>query len=70
MVPPRMMPPGDRAATGTGRDRGFQVNGKPVDLTHTLAEGDALALVTLKGDDPTALDILRHSGAHMMAQAS
>ncbi len=45
------------------------VNGKPVDLTHTLAEGDALALVTLKGDDPTALGILRHSAAHVLAQA-
>ncbi len=45
------------------------VNGKPVDLTHVLADGDRIAIVTLKSDDPIALDILRHSASHVLAQA-
>ncbi len=40
-----------------------------VDLPTALHEGDRLDIITLKGGDPGALDILRHSAAHIMAQA-
>jgi threonyl-tRNA synthetase len=38
-----------------------------VDLRHRLKDGDKLKIITLK--DPEAVDVLRHSGAHLMAQA-
>ena len=44
-----------------------KVNGQLVDLSHRLREGDEVALVTKK--DPEALEVLRHSAAHMMADA-
>jgi threonyl-tRNA synthetase len=34
-----------------------------------LHDGDRLAVVTLPSDDPDALDVLRHSASHLMAQA-
>jgi len=40
-----------------------------VDLSAPLYEGDMVSIVTLKGDDPDALGILRHSASHIMAQA-
>ncbi|HQG03269.1 MAG TPA: threonine--tRNA ligase [Thermoleophilia bacterium] len=40
-----------------------------VDLTAPLHDGDSVAIVTLKADDPDALAILRHTAAHVMAQA-
>ncbi len=40
-----------------------------VDLTHKLHDGDRVAIVTLKGDDPDALDMLRHTASHVLAQA-
>jgi len=40
-----------------------------VDLTAPLHDGDSVAIVTLKADDPDALTILRHTAAHVMAQA-
>ncbi|UOD34044.1 threonine--tRNA ligase [Deferribacteraceae bacterium V6Fe1] len=43
------------------------VNGKLVDLYHNLKDGDKVRIVTNK--DKEALDILRHSTAHLMAQA-
>ncbi len=43
------------------------VNGKPVDLHFEVSEGDEVAIVTKKSDG--ALDLLRHSAAHIMAQA-
>ena len=43
--------------------------GRLVDLGAPLYEGDTVSVVTLKGDDPEALDILRHSASHVMAQA-
>lgn len=43
------------------------VNDKPVDLGTVVAEGDSVAIVTSKS--PEALDLLRHSAAHIMAQA-
>ena len=38
-----------------------------VDLSHALKDGDAVAILTKK--DPEALEILRHSAAHLMADA-
>jgi threonyl-tRNA synthetase len=38
-----------------------------VDLSHPLAEGDRVAIVTL--DSPEGLDILRHDCSHVLAQA-
>ncbi|HBP19848.1 MAG TPA: threonine--tRNA ligase [Planctomycetes bacterium] len=46
-----------------------KVNGEVRDLSRPLAEGDEVALITKKNDDPEALDVLRHSAAHMMADA-
>ncbi len=40
-----------------------------VDVGAPLHEGDSVAIVTLKGDDPDAVDVLRHSASHIMAQA-
>ena len=40
-----------------------------VDVTAPLGEGDHVAILTLKGDDPAAIDIERHSASHVMAQA-
>ena len=40
-----------------------------VDVGAPLTEGDSVAIVTLKGDDPDAVDVLRHSASHIMAQA-
>ena len=46
-----------------------RVDGRLVDASHVLQDGDELAVVTLPSDDPDALDVLRHSTAHVMAQA-
>lgn len=43
------------------------VNDRPVDLGTVVSEGDSVAIVTSKS--PEALDLLRHSAAHIMAQA-
>jgi len=40
-----------------------------VDVAAPLHDGDRLDIVTLKGDDPDAIDVLRHSASHIMAQA-
>jgi len=44
-----------------------KVNGEIVDLSKALKDGDEIALITKK--DPEALEVLRHSAAHMMADA-
>ena len=44
-----------------------KVNGQLCDLAHTLKEGDALELVTLK--DKEGLEVYRHTCAHVLAQA-
>ncbi len=46
-----------------------RVDGKLVDVSYELHEGDELTVFTLPGDDPVALDVLRHSTSHVMAQA-
>ena len=40
-----------------------------VDVAAPLHAGDRVDIVTLKGDDPDAVDVLRHSASHIMAQA-
>jgi threonyl-tRNA synthetase len=42
-------------------------NGQPVDLDTVLAQGDAIEIITDRS--PEALEILRHSTAHVMAEA-
>src|SRR5690606_29798195 len=44
-----------------------KVNGNVVDLSKQLSGGDEVALLTKK--DPEALEVLRHSAAHLMADA-
>lgn len=44
-----------------------KVNGKIVDLSSQLADGVKVSLLTKK--DPEALEVLRHSAAHLMADA-
>ena len=44
-----------------------EVNGKLVDLSHKLNEGDEVNILTL--EDEKALEVMRHSLAHIMAQA-
>ena len=44
-----------------------RVNGRLVDLSTTVAEDADVAIVT--GRDPEGLEIIRHSTAHLMAQA-
>ena len=58
------------AAIGAGLAKaalGGVVNGSPVDLSASVAEGDSVAIVTAKS--PEGLDLLRHSAAHVMAAA-
>nr|WP_284711171.1 threonine--tRNA ligase [Brevibacterium sp. XM4083] len=43
------------------------LNGEPADLSRELSAGDAIAPITI--DSPEGLDILRHSTAHVTAQA-
>lgn len=44
-----------------------KVGGNVIDLRKPLHDGDEVAIVTKK--DPEALDVLRHSAAHLMADA-
>ena len=44
-----------------------RVNGKLVDTSHVIADDAAFAVVTDR--DPEGLDIIRHSTAHLLAQA-
>ncbi len=45
-----------------------KVNGKLVDLSYVMAEDSAIEIVTEK--HPDALEVLRHSTAHLLAQAT
>ena len=44
-----------------------RVNGELVDTAHVMAEDAALAIITDR--DPDGLEVIRHSTAHLMAQA-
>jgi len=54
--------PGLRKAALAGR-----VNGKLVDTSHVISTDSSLAIVTDK--DPDGLEVIRHSTAHLLAQA-
>ncbi len=54
--------PGLRKAALAGR-----INGKLVDMSHLIAQDVTLAIVTDK--DPAGLEVIRHSTAHLLAQA-
>jgi len=43
------------------------VNGKPVDVSYQLHDGDEVSLITEKSDE--GLEIIRHSVSHLMAMA-
>jgi threonyl-tRNA synthetase len=44
-----------------------RVNGKLVDTSHLISDDVQLAIVTEK--DPDGIDVIRHSTAHLLAQA-
>src|SRR5438445_11947999 len=47
-----------------------RVDGRVQDLRQPLAEGDKIQLLTTRDrDDPDALAVLRHSSAHLLAEA-
>jgi threonyl-tRNA synthetase len=47
-----------------------KVNGEPRDLRLPLADGDRIQLLTTRdANDPDALSVLRHSSAHLLAEA-
>ncbi|MFM2277299.1 MAG: threonine--tRNA ligase [Actinomycetota bacterium] len=45
----------------------MRVNGEPKDLAYTVQDGDVVEAITI--DSPDGLNILRHSAAHVLAQA-
>lgn len=58
------------AAIGAGLAKaalGGLLNGEAVDLSHEVADGDEVAIITAKS--PEGLELLRHSTAHVMAAA-
>lgn len=44
-----------------------KVNGKLVDVSHVLSDGDEVSLITEKSDE--GLEVIRHSTSHLMAMA-
>src|SRR6266571_20442 len=47
-----------------------RVDGRVQDLRHPLADGEKIQLLTTRDwDDPDALAVLRHSSAHLLAEA-
>jgi threonyl-tRNA synthetase len=67
---PRAVTTGTTAAELFADDRAVvvaRVNGELRDLTHELADGDVVEPVTV--DSPDGLAVLRHSAAHVLAQA-
>ena len=66
----RSVPAGTTAAILFSDDRTIvvaRVNGELRDLSHVVAEGDVVEPVTV--DSPDGLAVLRHSTAHVLAQA-
>ena len=67
---PRAVATGTTAADLFGDDRAVvvaRVNGELRDLARELADGDVVEPVTI--DSPDGLSVLRHSAAHVLAQA-
>ncbi len=46
-----------------------KINGEIVDLTATVPDGAKIEILTAKADNPDSLYVLRHSTAHVMAEA-
>ncbi len=46
-----------------------RINGKLVDVTTTIDKDTPIEIITFKSDPETALDLMRHSCAHVMAEA-
>ncbi len=44
-----------------------EVNGKLVDVTHVLEEGDSVSIITYK--DEAGVEVFKHSAAHLLAHA-
>ena len=66
----RSVATGTTAAELLGEDKGAlvaRVNGELRDLAHVVADGDVVEPVSLDSDD--GLAVLRHSAAHVLAQA-
>nr|WP_231134508.1 threonine--tRNA ligase [Motilibacter deserti] len=66
----REVPQGTTAADVVGGDRAVvvaRVNGVLRDLTHVLADGDVVEAV--RNDEPDGRAVVRHSAAHVLAQA-
>ncbi len=59
----------DQCGDGAKKTIGWKVDGQCVDLTATLADGSVVEPVCADNDDKSALEILRHSTAHVLAQA-
>lgn len=61
--------PGLAKAAVAGRISFANDGSHVVDLDHPITRDCRLSIVTLKSEDPDALDVLRHSAAHVMAEA-
>ena len=46
-----------------------KINGETVDLTHVVPAGSKVEILTVSADNPESLYVLRHSTAHVMAEA-
>jgi len=57
------------AGAAGGGAAGAAAEPRLVDVSAPLHDGDTLAIVTLKADDPESLEVLRHTASHVMAQA-
>ncbi|MDP6183130.1 MAG: TGS domain-containing protein, partial [Gammaproteobacteria bacterium] len=47
----------------------IKIDGQLADLSATISHSVAVEVVTLKSDDETVYDLLRHDAAHVMAEA-
>jgi len=57
------------AGAAGGGAAGAAAEPRLVDVSAPLHDGDTLAVVTLKAEDPESLEVLRHTASHVMAQA-
>jgi len=47
----------------------IKIDGRLADLSATIGQNAAIEIVTVKSDDETVYDLLRHDAAHVMAEA-
>ena len=57
------------ASAAGGGAAGPAAEPRYIDVSAALHDGDELAIVTLKADDPASLEIQRHTASHVLAQA-